>query len=96
MAKELFMRVDEVAKEMGVSTSYADKVIKAMNKKLEKTGCITLNGRIDRKFFYDQFYGTRNEPNNAASVHADPRHSPPFTKYNANNDTYIGCVFSCW
>ena len=63
MAKELFMRVDEVAKEMGVSNSYAYKVIKAMNKKLEKTGCITLNGRIDRKFFYDQFYGTRNEPN---------------------------------
>lgn len=63
MAKELFMRVDEVAKEMGVSNSYAYKVIKAMNKKLEKTGCITLNGRIDQKFFYDQFYGTRNEPN---------------------------------
>ena len=40
MAKELFMRVDEVAKEMGVSNSYAYKVIKAMNKKLEKTGCI--------------------------------------------------------
>ena len=31
MAKELFMRVDEVAKEMGVSNSYAYKVIKAMN-----------------------------------------------------------------
>lgn len=61
MANEIFMRVDEVAKELGVSNSYAYKLIKKMNEKLEKTGCIVLQGRIDRKFFHEQFYGTRTE-----------------------------------
>ena len=26
---------------------------------LKKTGCITIAGRIDRKFFHEKFYGTR-------------------------------------
>lgn len=43
----------------GVSKPYAYKLIKKLNEKLEKTGCLTMAGRIDRKFFYDQFYGTR-------------------------------------
>lgn len=59
MATELFMRVEEVAKVMGVSVSYAYKIIRKLNKELKKTGCLTMNGRIDRKFFYDNFYSTR-------------------------------------
>ena len=59
MAEELFMRVSEVAEAMGVSESYAYKIIRQLNKELKKTGCITLNGRIDRKFFYNSFYSTR-------------------------------------
>lgn len=59
MAAELFMRVNEVAEVMGVSESYAYKIIRRLNKELKKTGCITMNGRIDRKFFYDNFYSTR-------------------------------------
>ena len=55
MAAELFMRVNEVAEVMGVSESYAYKIIRRLNKELKKTGCITMNGRIDRKFFYDNF-----------------------------------------
>lgn len=59
MAAELFMRVNEVAEVMDVSESYAYKIIRRLNKELKKTGCITMNGRIDRKFFYDNFYSTR-------------------------------------
>lgn len=59
MATELFMRVEEVANVMGVSVSYAYKIIRKLNKELKKTGCLTMNGRIDRKFFYDNFYSTR-------------------------------------
>lgn len=55
------MRVDEVAKELGVSKPYAYKLIRTMNEELKKTGCITIAGRIDRKFFYEKFYGTRNQ-----------------------------------
>lgn len=56
---DLFMRVDEVAKVMGVSNSYAYKIIRRFNKELKKTGCVTMKGRIDRKYFYDNFYSTR-------------------------------------
>ena len=61
MAGQMFMRVDEVAEELGVSKPYAYKLIRAMNEELKKTGCITIAGRVDRKFFYEKFYGTRNQ-----------------------------------
>lgn len=47
------MRVDEVAEELGVSKPYAYKLIKRMNEELAQTGCITIAGRIDRKFFHE-------------------------------------------
>ena len=55
---KVFMSAEEVAGVMDISKSYAYKVIQRMNEKLEKKGFITMQGRIDRKFFYDQFYGT--------------------------------------
>ena len=62
MAGQMFLRVDEVAEELGVSKPYAYKLIRSMNAELKKTGCITISGRIDRKFFYEKFYGTRDQP----------------------------------
>ena len=59
MAGEIFMRVNEVAEELGVSIPYAYKLIRKLNEELRKTGCITIAGRIDRKFFHEKFYGTR-------------------------------------
>ena len=41
MANQIFMRVDEVAEELGVSVPYAYKLIRQMNEELAKTGCIT-------------------------------------------------------
>ena len=49
------MRADEVASALGVSKPYAYKLIKSLNEELAKTGCITIAGRVDRKFFYEQF-----------------------------------------
>lgn len=59
MSGTMFMRVEEVAKELDVSIPYAYKLIRSMNEELKKTGCITIAGRIDRKFFREKFYGTR-------------------------------------
>ena len=56
-----FIRVDEVAQELSVSKPYAYKLIKKLNEELAQTGCITISGRIDRKFFHEKFYGTKNE-----------------------------------
>lgn len=61
MAGEIFMRVNEVAEELGVSVPYAYKLIRELNKELRETGCITIAGRIDRKFFHEKFYGTREQ-----------------------------------
>ena len=61
MAGQMFMRVDEVAEELGGSVPYAYKLIRSMNAELKKTGCITIAGRVDRKFFHEKFYGTRTE-----------------------------------
>lgn len=55
------MRVEEVAQELGVSIPYAYKLIRSMNEELKKAGCITIAGRIDRKFFHEKIYGTREQ-----------------------------------
>ena len=64
MAGQMFMRVDEVAEELGISKPYAYRLIRDLNEELKKTGCITISGRIDRKFFYEKFYGTKERREN--------------------------------
>ena len=61
MAGEIFMRVEEVAEELGVSIPYAYKLIRSMNEELKEAGFITIAGRIDRKFFHEKYYGTREQ-----------------------------------
>ena len=56
MAEKMFMRVSEVAETLDVSAPYAYKLIRKFNEELKKAGCITISGRIDRKFFYEKFY----------------------------------------
>lgn len=60
MAETKFMRVEEVAEEMGVSIPYAYKLIRKLNRELQETGCITIAERIDRKFFREKFYCTKS------------------------------------
>ena len=68
MNNKIFMRVEEVAEVMDVSVPYAYKVIRRLNKELAKTDCITISGRIDRRFFYEHFYGTRKESDANGSI----------------------------
>lgn len=49
MSNKMFMRVEDVAEEMGVSVSYAYKLIRKLNKELQSTGCITIPGRIRKE-----------------------------------------------
>lgn len=56
--EKLFLSVEDVADVMSISVSHAYKVIQRMNRELKKKGFITIQGRIDRKYFFDQFYGT--------------------------------------
>ena len=49
MDNKLFMRADEVAKELGVSQAYAYKLIKELNKEMKAKGYIVINGRLNRE-----------------------------------------------
>ena len=45
---ETFMRVDDVSKELGISKSYAYKVVQKLNKELKSMGYLTIAGRINK------------------------------------------------
>ena len=58
MSEGNFMRVEDVAKELGVSKSYAYKIVQKLNAELENKGYLTVSGRVNRKFFLEKFcYG---------------------------------------
>lgn len=54
MAEQSFMRVDDVAKELGVSKSYAYKIVQKLNAELKALGYLTISGRINRKYFMEK------------------------------------------
>ncbi len=56
MSEQTFMRVDEVARELGVSKSFAYKIVQKLNLELKSKGYLTISGRINRKYFLEKFY----------------------------------------
>jgi predicted transcriptional regulator len=46
-----FMRVDEVAQELGISKSYAYKIVQKLNAELSSKGFITISGRVNKQYF---------------------------------------------
>ena len=60
-SEQIYMRAQEVADELGVSVAYAYKVIRTLNKELASKGYIILQGRIDRRFFHEKLYATKDE-----------------------------------
>lgn len=55
MAGNAFMRVEEVARELGVSVSYAYRIIQRLNAEMREKGYLTISGRINRKYFMERF-----------------------------------------
>ena len=53
MAEQSFMRVEEVAKELGVSKS-AYKIVQKLNQELKEKGYLTISGRVNRKYFQEK------------------------------------------
>ena len=51
-----FMRADEVAKELGISRSYAYKLIRHLNQELKERGFLTIAGRINRVYLRERLY----------------------------------------
>ena len=57
MKSERFVKAEELADELGVSKPFAYKLIREMNEELQKSGFITISGRVSRQFFEEKFYG---------------------------------------
>lgn len=51
MGDKLFMTAEDIAAAMGVSKSYAYKVIKQLNAELEQKGYLTMAGRVNARYF---------------------------------------------
>ncbi len=57
-----FMRVEEVAQELGVSKSYAYKLVRKLNDELKEMGYLTVAGRVSKKYFLEKVcYGEREK-----------------------------------
>ena len=63
-----FMRVEEVARELGVSRSFAYRVIRQMNQELQSRGFLTIAGRVHRDYFRERFYMAKGEMKEDASI----------------------------
>ena len=57
MTDKPFMRVEEVAKELDISESYAYKIMRQLNDELSAKGFITVAGRVSRQYFSERVYG---------------------------------------
>ncbi|WP_228725070.1 DNA-binding protein [Caproicibacter fermentans] len=49
---DFFMGVDEVAKELEVSKSFAYKVMRELNTELKKKGYLTVSGKVAESIFW--------------------------------------------
>ena len=54
MESTSFMRVDEVARELGISKSYAYKIVQKLNVELKEKGFMTISGRVNKQYFMER------------------------------------------
>jgi Mn-dependent DtxR family transcriptional regulator len=62
MVEKTYLKVDEVAELLGVSKSYAYKIVQKLNAELDAKGFLTISGRVNKKYFLEKAcYGGREE-----------------------------------
>lgn len=62
MSKNAFMNVEDVATELGISKSFAYKVVQKLNNELKKQGYLTISGRVSKNNFLEKFcYSNKGE-----------------------------------
>ena len=54
MESTSFMRVDEVAQKLGISKSYAYKIVQKLNAELKEKGFMTISGRVNKQYFMER------------------------------------------
>ncbi|MCM1363711.1 MAG: DNA-binding protein [Faecalibacterium sp.] len=62
MSSATFMKVEEVAEELGISKSYAYKIVQKLNAELKAQGFLTISGRVNKRYFLERAcYGTNKK-----------------------------------
>lgn len=61
MDERRFVGAEQIAKELGVSKSYAYRLVKELNDELRGKGYLTIPGRVSRRYFEEKFYGLRDD-----------------------------------
>lgn len=59
MTKSKFITSSEVAAELGVSQSFAYKVVRQLNNELRNKGFMVVSGKVSRAFYEEKFYGLK-------------------------------------
>lgn len=54
MANNTFLKVDEVAEILGISKSYAYKIVQKLNADLRARGFLTISGRVNKQYFLEK------------------------------------------
>ena len=49
-----FMKVQDVADELGISKSYAYKIVQQLNEELKAQGFIIISGRVNKQYFLER------------------------------------------
>ncbi|MBQ6996243.1 MAG: hypothetical protein IJN64_17430 [Lachnospiraceae bacterium] len=63
MTRKLYVDVDEVCADWGVSRAQGYKMIRQMNERMLKMNpnLIVIAGKVNRKFYEENCYGTKNK-----------------------------------
>lgn len=56
-----FMKAEEVAEVLGVSKSFAYKVMKKLNAELKAQGYVTIAGRVNKEYFMEKLCYSRKD-----------------------------------
>ena len=54
MENTSFMKVEEVAQELGVYKSYAYKIVQNLIEELKSKGFLTISGRVNKQYFMER------------------------------------------
>ena len=59
-ANKLVMTAGEITENLGVSKSFAYKIVQRLNAELRSKGFYTVSGKVSRRFFEEKFYGAQS------------------------------------
>lgn len=57
----IFIKADELAKELNISQGLAYKMIAQWNEELKAKGYTTVGGRVSRRYYQEKIYGAGEE-----------------------------------